>query len=128
MNMEMKMSDTRIYIETTDIAAKVYAQNDKGVYYAKVDMPSIGLFINSITVRPSPNYAEKGLWVQWPAFFTGRGKWTKPVEWKGGSALKGILEDAVLRAVDAYNQERYIVPEGDVTLPALSELDDLLPP
>lgn len=114
------MSDTRIQIDTAQIVAEIYTQNAKGVYYAKVSIPSVGLYVNSITIRDSPKYPEKGLWLQWPAFMAG--SWIKPVEWSNDSQLKVLLEDAVWRALDAYNRERLIMPEGDISEKEISEL------
>lgn len=116
------MSDTRIQIDTAEITAEIYHQNAKGVYYAKVSIPSIGIYINSITIRESPKYPEKGLWLQWPVFFTGG--WIRPVEWSKASQLKILLEDAVWRALDDYNRDRLIVPD-DIVLP---DPEDLIPP
>lgn len=77
--------------------------------YCKVDFPDLGMYINSITVRPSQNY--DGLWVQVPKFkiFT---TWIAPLEFSKSSPLWDLMHDAVLRAVDAYAHEKL-----DVTVP-----------
>lgn len=94
------MSHGNLVVDTTAITAEVYAQNDKGVYYVKVAIPSLAMYINSITVRQSTKFDE--LWVQMPAFRIGS-RWTKPLEFRGDSQLLSIIKDTVLRAVDAFS-------------------------
>jgi hypothetical protein len=60
------------------------------------------MYINSCTVRPSPNF--EGLWFQTPAFLMGR-KWVKPLEFKSGSQLFDLMQDEALRAADRYIQD-----------------------
>lgn len=107
MKMEKTMSENRIVIDTTQLHAAVYFQNAKGVYYAKVSIPSLGMYINSFKISVSPNYPERGLWVQWPSFWI-KPKWVKPIEFNNTSEFKALVEEEVLRAVDTYNHEKLL--------------------
>lgn len=118
------MSNGQLPIDTTNITAKVYAESDKGVMYAKVSIPSIGMYINSISISPSPKFPEKGLWLQWPRFHIGGGRWKFPVEWNGSSPLKSVLEDAIWRAVEEWQHEK-LEPPMDLEIP---NFDSVSPP
>lgn len=87
-------------IDETQITASIYHKTTKGILYAKVSFPDIGLHVNSISVRQSPR-SSTGLWVQPPAI-PNRGKFIKPMEFERTSFLWSLIEDAVLRAVDEY--------------------------
>jgi hypothetical protein len=102
-------------LDISDMEAEVYTKNDKGVYYVKVSFPSVGMYINSITVRPSSKYPG-GLWVQMPAIKLGR--WIHVIEFKNGSQLQDLIRDAALRAVDAHNRDS-ILPDIE-----LEDMDD----
>lgn len=99
--------------------ADVYRKTDGGMYLAKVSFPKLGMYIAGWTVRSSPNYPEKGLWVQPPAVKQGF-KYKPVIEFSGNSELFDLIRDEILRAVDAWNSEQDIVvediPEGEVTL------------
>lgn len=87
-------------IDTTKITAEVYATNrDNNTLYIKVGIPSLRMYINSCTVKPSPKYG--GLWFQMPAFLVG-GKWTKPIEFSGDSEFQDLLKDEAMRAAEHY--------------------------
>ena len=87
-------------IDTTRIAAEVYAENrDKHILYIKVSIPSLRIYINSCTVRPSPKFGD--LWFQMPAFLVGS-KWIKPIENEGSSEFIDLLKDEAMRAADRY--------------------------
>lgn len=87
-------------IDETQITASIYHKTAKGILYAKVSFPDIGLHVNSISVRQSVRNPN-GLWVQPPAI-PSRGKFIKPMEFERTSFLWSLIEDAVLRAVDEY--------------------------
>jgi len=85
-------------IDTTQITAEVYAENrDKKTMYIKFHIPSLHMYINSCTVKPS-KYG--GLWFQMPAFKAG--KWIHPVEFDGASELQDLLKDEAMRAAEHY--------------------------
>ena len=87
-------------IDTTEITAEVYATNKlKNILYVKIYIPSLRMYINSCTVRPSPKFG--GLWFQMPWFKIG-GKDTYPVEFNGPSEFKSLMEDEAMRAADRY--------------------------
>lgn len=91
-------------IDTNELEAEVYAENrDKKILYVKVHIPSLGVYINSCTVRPSPKYGD--LWFQMPAFLIGS-KWVKPIEFEGASAFLDLIKEEVMRAVDWYVQDK----------------------
>lgn len=86
-------------IDTTQITAEVYAENrDKKILYIKIHIPSLLMYINSCTVKPS-QYG--GLWFQMPAFLVGS-KWIKPVEFDGNPEFKELLQDEAMRAAEHY--------------------------
>lgn len=94
-------------IDETQITASIYHKTDKGILYAKVSLPNIGMHINSITVRRSISNPDGELWVQPPAV-PYRGRFITPLEFARNSPLWSLIEDAVLRAVEEYrlgNQE-----------------------
>lgn len=108
--------DGQIRINTSKIHGQVYKQNDKGVMYVKVHIPDLDLYINSITVRPSIKYADKGeLWVQVPKFAI-YGKWIAPLEFTNSSIFWQLIKDEVLRAVDVYRYESNIPDDRLVDL------------
>ena len=91
-------------VEVTDIRAEVYAKNpNKDILYVKVTIPSLQMYINSCTVRPSPQYG--GLWFQMPAFYIGR-KWVKPIEFQNGSSFFDLIQDAAMREVAQYVEDK----------------------
>src|SRR3990167_5675771 len=102
MKMEITMS-TSGQLDISDLYAEVYAKNEKGVMYVKVHFPAAGMYWNSITVRQSAKYPDKGLWVQMPAIFFG--KWKQVIEVRNDRPLRDLIPDAVLRAVDQYLRE-----------------------
>lgn len=106
-------------IDKTQLSAKVYAKNEeKNIFYIKVDIPSLGMYINSITARQSPKHDN--LWVQMPAFWAG--KWVKPIEFRGSSEFKDLMEDLALRAVEEYNDEH--IEYEDVDLSSVPDFGD----
>lgn len=86
-------------IDTTQITAEVYATNKlNNVLYIKISIPSLRMYINSCTVRPS-KYG--GLWFQMP-WFKIAGNDIHPVEFNGISDFKNLLEDEAMRAAEHY--------------------------
>lgn len=104
----------------SDLSANVYKQTDKGIYLVKVSCPTVGMYMSDWTVRQSPKYPERGLWVQPPARFTGRG-WKKTVEFSGDSALFELIKDEILRAVDRFVRDKDVV----VDVPADTTQEDI---
>lgn len=91
-------------IDTSKLHAEVYAENrDKKILYVKVSVPSLRMYINSCTVRPSPKYND--LWFQMPAFLMGA-KWVKPIEFNGASEFLDLIKDEAMRAADQYIQDK----------------------
>src|SRR5665213_1837832 len=123
MNLEMTMDGNRLNIDTSKIFADVYHQNDKGVYYAKVSFPDLGLYINSWTIRQSDKYPEKGLWVQPPSFYMGK-RWIKVLEFRNDSELFDLIREEILRAVDRWEHEKAI-PDDDNEL--RRSIDEIFP-
>ncbi|MFZ2545064.1 MAG: hypothetical protein WAW80_03750 [Candidatus Saccharimonadales bacterium] len=88
----------------TKITAEVYAENrEKKILYIKITVPSLQMYINSCTVRPS--IQNDGLWFQMPKFLIGR-KWIGPIEFQKSSAFFDLLQDEAMRATDHYVHER----------------------
>ena len=72
------------------------------VYLVKVDFPDVGMFVNSITVQPSPKNPSK-IWVQQPRFFS-KGFWIWPLQFRKAAPLWKLLEKLALEAVDKYSE------------------------
>jgi hypothetical protein len=108
MRMSKDMGTAASNFDFSDISASVYKQTDKGIYLVKVSCPTVGMYISGWTVRQSPKYPGKGLWVQPPAQYMGRG-WKKTVEFSGDSALFDLIRDEILRAVDRFNRDKDLV-------------------
>jgi hypothetical protein len=70
------------------------------ITYAKVDIPAMGLYINSITIRTNPRDTES-LWVQMPKFKAGR-QWIAPLQFETSSPLKKLI---ITYALKAYYEE-----------------------
>lgn len=96
-------------IDMSELQAEVYTVNpDKKILYIKFYIPSLRMYINSCTVRPSPQYG--GLWFQMPAFLMGS-RWVKPIEFSGASQFLDLLKDEAMRAADRYIQDKKL---GDI--------------
>jgi hypothetical protein len=105
-------------LDISAMEAEVYTNSkDTGIYYVKITFPNIGMYINSITVRPSP-YHPGEQWVQMPAKPVGPNRWIHVIEFKNGSQLQDLMRDAALRAVDAYNHDS-LLPDVE-----LEDMDD----
>jgi hypothetical protein len=83
-------------MDRNSITATPYHTNPAGIHYLKVEM--LGMFITNITVRESPNFPERGLWVQMPSFLK-NGTYKKVVEFLPDSPLKAWIEEACIEAV-----------------------------
>lgn len=89
-----------MYIDTTDITARVYAENlSKSILYVSVAIPSLKMWIGHCTVRPSTKYDD--LWFQMPQFWIGK-SWAEPIEFRGDSPFLDLIRDAAMRAVDQH--------------------------
>ncbi len=95
-----------------EITAKVHHETSKGVLIVKVGFPKIGMWQNGWTVRKSPSYPEKGLWVQPPATKVGA-RWMKVIEFDTKGELHGLIVDEIHRAVDFWNAEKVITQSID---------------
>ena len=71
------------------VHAEYYAHASEGVIYVKVAI--FGLYLNSITVKVSPKYPEKGLWVQFPKYSV-KGAWIAPIECNPNGGLWKLIE------------------------------------
>ncbi len=92
-----------LQIDESKIQAEVYAKSPtKDILYIKIAIPSLELYMNSFTVRPSPKF--DGLWFQTPAFLMGK-RWVKPLEFRNGSRLLDLMQDEAMRAADRYIQD-----------------------
>jgi hypothetical protein len=106
-------------IDQTDIQAKVYTKNaEKGIYYIKASIPSLKMYINSITVRPSTKYGD--MWFQMPSFAMGK-KWVRPIEFNGDSQFLELIKDATFRAVDEYQRDH----ENSISTESAINLDEI---
>lgn len=104
-------------ISGISIGANVYThKEDKNIYFAKIHLPQIGLYINSFTARPSPKFPERGLWVQPPKSIPG----FKPyVETSNSNPNWLAIQALVVAAVEKYQQRDVVVediPEGPIDL------------
>lgn len=106
-------------ISEQDITAEVYHES-KGIHYVKVIM--LGLYISGITVRPSPKFPEKGLWVQMPSYKLGA-IWKRYIEFDNESSLKDIMESKCREAVENYESNAIDI-NGIPDPPTDEELDD----
>lgn len=87
-------------IDTTDIVAKVYAENlSKSILYVSIAIPSLRMWIAHCTVRPSTKYDD--LWFQLPQFWIGKSG-ASPIEFRGDSAFLDLIRDEAMRAVDQH--------------------------
>lgn len=111
-----------MHIDTSEIQAEVYAKNnEKDIHYVKVTIPSLHMYINSITVRPSKKFGD--MWFQMPAFCIGR-SWVKPIEFSGDSQFQDLLKDAAFRAVEEYNSSPVLTDIEDIDMD--KAIDDAL--
>jgi hypothetical protein len=100
-----------------DIIAEVYHEAN-GVFYVKVEI--LGMYISGITVRNSPKFPEKGLWVQMPSYQSGA-TWKRYIEFSKQSPLK-VIEEKCKEAVEQAGD----VPSEDIGIafPTDEELDN----
>ena len=86
-----------------NIRAEVYKKTDKDIYYVKVKILDLGMYICGITVRQSPKNPDGLLWVQMPYY----GQFKKYIEWDGAdNQLKNIIEIRSRYAVEAFNNKQ----------------------
>lgn len=101
-NQEPQTVNVNNLIAKLKATSNVYAWTENDISYIKVDLPEIGMYVNSITIRPNPRDPEK-LWVQMPKFSTGKSKWTEPLEFQGNSVLREKLIKHALKAYYEYH-------------------------
>ena len=109
-------------ISGINIGANVYTyKEDKNIYFAKIHLPQIGLYINSFTAQPSPKFPERGLWVQQPKSIPG----FKPyVETSNSNPSWLAIQALVVAAVEKYKQLDVVVediPDGPISLDGIPE-------
>ena len=98
--------DDKIIVSPQNAEASVYytfvnSKRNTTVYLVKVSLNDIGVYINSITVQPSPKQPDT-LWVQTPRFNI-KGKWVWPVQIQKVSPLWLLIEKLALKAVAEYS-------------------------
>ncbi len=105
--LEPQTNSLNKYLSELKVTSKVYAWTVNDISYVKVDFPELGMYINSITIRPNPRDLES-LWVQMPKFRTGGPKWIEPLEFRGDSFFREIIIRNALKAYFEYH-------DGDFT-------------
>lgn len=114
-----------MHIDVTSITAEVYAENlKKSILFVKVGIPSFNMWIPHCTVRPSTKY--EGLWFQMPRFWIG--SWAEPIEFRGDSAFRDLIQDAAMRAVDQYiwdHKLQALFPGANPSKPTNDEVHDV---
>jgi hypothetical protein len=85
-------------MEKLGLSASIYKKTDSGVYYCKLHFSVFGMYVSGITVRESPKFPEKGLWVQMPFY----GNFKAYIEFANDSQLYPYIKDLVLQAVNDY--------------------------
>jgi len=104
------------------LSATVYKKTEQGVYYCKLHFSIFGMYISGITVRESPKFPEKGLWVQMPFY----GKFKAYVEFTNDSKLYPVVKDLVLEAVSKFDEDQDIVDDID-NFDIKKALDEVFP-
>jgi hypothetical protein len=101
MNDGMDQSYEYIEVSSIQIGAKVYAEKN-GVYYAKLHVPVLGLYVNSFTIRHSSRFPDQDLWVQVPKFLPA---WRPAVETSKDNPCWLELQDLLRRVTKSYQQQ-----------------------
>ena len=113
-------------VDESYIESEVYTtskdKNGDDIYVVKVSFLDIGCYINSITVRKSLKYPNKGWWVQPPKYPP---KWKQHIEFSGDSSFWKLIEEAALKAVDTYCSDEWVPTEEELNNPAKG-LDDVI--
>lgn len=100
-----------IELTLPDVEASAYAGSGEACY-VKIHLKGLGFYINSISVKPSPRYPEKGPWVQLPKYYV-NGKWISPIEMNGNSHLWRRVEQACRAAAEIWQNHEQIESELD---------------
>lgn len=124
-NSSNPSANSGLMFDISDMSAEVYAQSGD-VYFVKVNFPAMGMYINSWSVRPSPRYPEKGLWVQSPGRMLGK-RWLKFIEFKNDSRFFDLIKDEVLRAVDQYQRDKDVSVEDIEGVDIRRQIDEIFP-
>jgi hypothetical protein len=77
--------------------ASVYTEKF-GVFYVKLSLLEIGMYISGITVKKSPKYG--GWWVQMPYFKDRTGSAKKYIEFDQESSARETIERLCIKAVE----------------------------
>lgn len=100
-------------LNISDIAPAIYAEL-KDVYYIKLTIEKLGLYISGITVRRSPKYGS--WWVQMPYYKDYKSGQTKRyIEFKQDSEIRLQIEQLCIKVIeekdlDSKNQSTDILP------------------
>ena len=94
-----------------EVEASAYAGSGEACY-VKIHLKGLGFYINSISVKPSPRYPEKGLWVQLPKYHV-NGKWISPIEMNGNSHLWRRVEEACRKAAGVWQKHELLSSDID---------------
>jgi hypothetical protein len=105
-------------MELNKIKAKVYTEKN-GVFYVKVELPDLGIFINSFKVQESPKRPQDGLWVQEPKFCI-KTKWVAPIEFDKSGQVWKTIENVCRKAV-----EDKVTPDGSTRDNIVADLDEI---
>lgn len=89
------------------VSAEVYKKTEKDIYYVKVKLLDLGMFICGITVRKSIKSPDGPLWVQMPYY----GQFKKYIEFDGpDNKIKNIIEIRARNAVEYYENKDKKLP------------------
>lgn len=95
-------------LDDKNVRAEVYKKADNGVYYVKIKILDLGMYISGITVRKSHKDPDGPLWVQMPYYGP---KFSKYIEWDGSdNATKNLFELRARTAVEYYENKDRKVP------------------
>lgn len=93
------------------LTAEAYQKLENGVTFVKVKF--FGLYLNSINVRESPRFPERGLWVQLPKFRRpGSSNWNNPImpiERNPNGGLWRLIERKCQEAAANYDPDDVVV-------------------
>lgn len=115
-----------ITIDESYAEAEVYrdilTKKHTHMYLVKVSLMDVGMYITAITVQPSPQRPEDGLWIQPPRYQPRKnGKWVTPVEFDSNLPLWQLIEKLARKAVDDYTG----ASKDEVYWPTDEELNDI---
>lgn len=110
MQIDESYIESEVYTTTKD-------KSGKDIFFVKISFLDVGFYINSITVKHSPKYPEKGLWVQ-PPKYTYKGQWKQHLEFSGDSSFWKLIEEVTLKAIHDYCSNDWVPTEEELNNPA----------